>query len=674
MRTSRSSPQLNAGADGNSSVKESTITTCKEAVVLSGYPAIEAGSPCGYLFKNFTMLHKYEIFYYVLDTKRSRLYEFRDDPEIGLEPRTIIPLHAARLEDELVGYNSSAGQLFCWKIFYKTDDGRSKILNLGASSIKCAESWIDALRPVTGTGAVGVPVRGSLNETSADLSDDIDPTGGPSDTRSMGLHMESVSDGGLREPSSAGSHLGGSSFGGPLSPARGRNWKQPIIVCGETFRIQCSDLSTNAWLLSEAIRMYMRNNEDLGNPPDLSALYNVTQDRALDLSEDVGKSITPGDIVEALASDADLIKRSSSSASRTRPPRIQATSNAASVAGGASSQSASASSASRRRRNSASSPSSGALASPKSSADKTRGSVADGRANSVPTSSKSKAPDGNSAIPKPLPVSVATTRNGNSSALQSAKKKSSSSSMNNSIGPKGAADHIHHQRMGHALSWKLNPAHIESQLSHSKGFWDDRTEQKNKILEQLDHLCVAMDSKVPFWAGPSWTPESAENGVRVFAHGESTLGVLVIPSNPTAVLERMLDARTQHEWDPIVRRVRYLEAARGSDVIHIQTSLTGPLGPRAFCISRFWMKLGDGSYVGTFTPSAHPSCPPSSGYTLGDMRCAFYLRSNGRFESLLTIHCELDIKTPFLSSWFNRRAQTTMLASLAGLREASALV
>ncbi|GBG24584.1 Protein ENHANCED DISEASE RESISTANCE 2-like [Hondaea fermentalgiana] len=667
MRSSASSPQLSDAANGAQS-KVSTLEASKEPVVLSGHPPVDAGSPCGYLFRNFTMLHKCELYYYVLDTKRKRLYEFRDGHVFGIEPKSIIQLHAARLEDELISYKSSWGQLYCWKVFLRAEeDNRPKILNLGATSTAMAEAWIDALRPVVGTGAPNGMRIEFATENGEDL-DSISPANSgsrPSPLHTDGANGDSDANTGTPpDPPSAGSAVGGaSSFATSMpSPPKTRSWKQPVVVCGETFRIQCSDLSTNAWLLSEAMRTFMRRsaNEE-STTPDLVALYNVTQDRILDLSEDVGASLVPGDILEALTEDADVIKRLENG-SRHRPTRSQ---------------------------HSLSAPGPGVSSSLPATVDKhqTNGKSngsnkppsplnGDGRkpASSVTASSLQQHKQKQKQQQQhPHHTPTKRPESGERGAPSASLPSGTSSGAITRVSKANGRGHAS-TRLVHGLSWHLSKEMIAAQLAHSKHFLDDREKQEKLILEHFDHLCAAMDMKVPFWAGRTWTPESAENGVRISVHGESALGVLVIPANPSAVLERLLDVRTQLEWDQTLYKVRYLEAARGADVVHMETSLRGPLQKRCFCVARFWMRLDDGSYVGTFTPSAHPSAPSPSGFTPGSMRCAFLLRSSGRYESLLSFLSEVDVHSPLFSSWFNRRAQTSMLASLAGLREASALI
>jgi len=536
------------------------LLSLKEDLPLIDGRSVPQGAPCGFLYRNFTTLHKYDRFFFVLDVRRGWLYEFEDKGQFTeaegtiktsvslLSPRNVDSIVSARLEDELVRYKTSGGVLFCWKLFLKGEkEIRPKILNLGATSVDDANTWIAVLRPaVKGLDAGVNEDRDSSNRTQT-----LSPSGN-----------------GKRRTGFFDSDLQG-------TPDRMQSWKQDVVVSGEVFKINCHRMSTNAWLLSEALRAYIRRNGK-EPAPELTGLYNTSQGSMLDLGDDVVTSISRGDILQACCTASALSKS-------TSQDDLQ-------IAG-----------------------------------------------NSQPKSHRI------------LGVK----------AYKEVIKTSSSSSAWTGTG-KALAKHVSAKMIGDALK-------------NSSEFWDNRVEQSKLIVDQLNKLCAATDDNVGLWASPKLLAIRSENDIRLHRSSEGVLATFLISAPPGYVLERMLDAQAQYEWDPCMLKAKYLELARSADVVYFETRYRGLWYRRSFCCARFWLKLDDGSYLLVVTPSAHPSCPLESdtSFVRGRLFLTCILRPFDIDHCIATAMSKIDLRVPLLQQ-FNRWAEQSIVQSFAGLREASA--
>jgi hypothetical protein len=206
-----------------------------------------------------------------------------------------------------------------------------------------------------------------------------------------------------------------------------------------------------------------------------------------------------------------------------------------------------------------------------------------------------------------------------------------------------------------------------------------------------------MTGGVPFWASEAWSGARVENGVRMYTSSKSrdlpgVLGMVSVPAPAQTVLECLLDARRWHEWDPSVCSARYLDIAPRADVVFLETkhalvrqALLPLLLPRAFCVSRVWLELPDGSYVLLLAPTQHPLCPDPRGaapglprFALASFAGAIAVRpcrtsKLGYQDTLVVYLCNADVGSPYLRGAANRSAQVQLVAALAGLREACSL-
>jgi len=187
------------------------------------------------------MIHRFDRLYYAIHD--NLLYEFMND---GDSPRAVFTLSHGN--EEITETQSSSGSpLFCFKVFCKHEDEDlpGKVILLCATTRKCAADWVTALH-----------------------------------------HHKKVCEPDDREEMNKSPLLDSST------------WSQEVIILGKPYQIPCTEISTNAWLLSESIRCFIRNNPG-EKVPELNCLFNISQNKLLDLGDDVTSSVFKEDSIEA---------------------------------------------------------------------------------------------------------------------------------------------------------------------------------------------------------------------------------------------------------------------------------------------------------------------------------------------------------------------------------------
>mmetsp|Transcript_5039 Transcript_5039/g.7681 ORF Transcript_5039/g.7681 Transcript_5039/m.7681 type:complete len:680 (-) Transcript_5039:47-2086(-) len=568
------------GKGGNHEKKSSFYVTQRD-VESPHHPTIPKGSPSGYLFRNFTMLHKYECLFYVLDLRMRLMYEF--DSENAPRPRTVLSLQNARLEDELLLYRSSSHALYCWKIFFRSDvqGAPARIYILGTTCMEQANEWLGVLRTsIVSTQAGGLKSRLSIGNMSGDFDNED--------------RMSASRDGDVLADDMSGD-----------DEEQLKSWKQTVVLNGNSYQIPCSTISTNAWLLSETIRTHMRESNDK-NAPDVVGLYNITQQRMLDLGDDVQQSVRTGDVLETTRDVAPIPDVAAPSAANAKRGRGKVR-------------------ASTPKRN---------------------------------TTSSSEFKDQTS-----------------SSASVSSKGRTAMTSRPYSL-----------NSMPHHEFCKLetlfdNASLLDGLRVSCKIFGDDRNSQYAKLVLQLERITDAMNNEFPFWPSNNWCGEEVLNGVRIYSNKrkhQGTLAMASIPCSPRIVVETMLDIAKQPDWDPTFKYGRYLEAGKHADVVYIETNnvLPMPFFRRSYCISRFWSRLSDGSYIVLCSPSVHPGRPKASGGPCsGVFNAGFVIRPCSTYDGCVIIAVyNVDIKcNQLVAGMANKITQQAFASSLGGLKEACSI-
>eukprot|EP00947_MAST-08B_sp_MAST-8B-sp1_P004371 g4371.t1 len=82
----------------------------------------------------------------------------------------------------------------------------------------------------------------------------------------------------------------------PCSPPSPKPRPIEVLVKGRRFQVLCNQSTTNAWLVSEVIRLFIA---DAGFDPDINGLFNSTRGKDLDLSDDVFDCVSLDDKIEA---------------------------------------------------------------------------------------------------------------------------------------------------------------------------------------------------------------------------------------------------------------------------------------------------------------------------------------------------------------------------------------
>ncbi len=302
-----------AAASATINTPSSTNSTTSHEITPHGFTrdhlSISAGSTCGWLLKHYETLQSWKLYFYVINTSTNELFEC-EDASGSKEPRGVYSLSLARLQtDQGDMLPSSSGKTYyCFQLFIKSKiEGKPpKIFKLGSVSEIVRRNWIESFKNAGVSSSPGhsatnspklkhsssnhepstVETR-SLNELQTPMKEKISPQLGQSD-----LVFNSPS-------------IGGSSTSNiePLTPSlsvsddnNDENICRPIVIIGDKrLRVPCDKTSSNAWLMSEAIRIYMR--ESKGQDPGVIGLMNYATRKDLDLSEDIGKSIVDGNEV-----------------------------------------------------------------------------------------------------------------------------------------------------------------------------------------------------------------------------------------------------------------------------------------------------------------------------------------------------------------------------------------
>lgn len=467
------------------------------------YQPMPKGSPYGFLYRNFTTLHQYTRLFYMLDLTRSMLIEFEDDRfmqgKSSLTPRAVFDLQNARLEDDPVWCQVNPSEaLYFWKLFIRQSNDpnspssvSSKTLTIGAKSEHMANLWLVALRPVVGSG------NGFLHDSRRSSRNDLAGLENGSEVLSPSLGRLTPS---LRSPSgSASAYM---SVGSPM-PEGPAEWKQPIRIFNEVFHIPCTGVSTNAWLLSEAIRAYIRRH-GCDPEPELTALFNSAQHCTIDLSDDAKNWIFPGDTLEAICSS---------------PVALYPSSGARKTAG--------------QILKSASQPILSRLSSTDSSTSATLG--------------EEKA---HKRIPSMSDVRrVSTISNNNSVAA--------------GLGFAGMATAAAVLPVPDLLMLGklIDVEELTANLQSTGHFLEPLVERKARIFKQLEIVCKAMANPVFCWPSKEWVGAThKQNNVQIYTSSTTpgTLGIVTVKGSPEQVLEKVLDIKAYHEWNPCIKQANYL--------------------------------------------------------------------------------------------------------------------
>lgn len=313
----------------------STNATTSHEITPHGFTrdhlSISAGSTYGWLLKHYETLQSWKLYFYVINTSTNELFEC-EDASGSNEPRGIYSLSLARLQtDQGDMLPSSSGKTYyCFQLFIKSKvEGKPpKIFKLGSVSETVRRNWIESFKNAGVSSSPGHSATNSpklkhsssnheqqlsssietrnLNELQTPIKDKVSPQIGQSDT-------------GFNSPKIGESNAASKE---PLTPSlsvvddnNDENICRPIVIIGDKrLRVPCEKTSSNAWLMSEAIRIYMR--ESKGQDPGVIGLMNYATGKDLDLGEDIGKSIIDGNEVfvgkiESKLKQSEMVKQSS---------------------------------------------------------------------------------------------------------------------------------------------------------------------------------------------------------------------------------------------------------------------------------------------------------------------------------------------------------------------------
>lgn len=157
----------------------------------------------------------------------------------------------------------------------------------------------------------------------------------------------------------------------------------------------------------------------------------------------------------------------------------------------------------------------------------------------------------------------------------------------------------------------------------------------------------------------------------------------VVRASPNAIFDLVMsygEERTQ--WDPSIEGGEVLETLDGhSDVVAVRLRHDWIwLRMRDLCLSRYWKREENGTYLIFFQSAEHPKCPQRRGAVRAVIHSGGYVitplktRAGGKPRSLVEHVVEVDVRG--WSSWFGiglspypAHVRDTLLGSVAGIRE-----
>jgi hypothetical protein len=298
---------------------QTSFAVATEVHQMSGF-SIRPGNVYGWLMKNWETLNTWKQLFYVFDFEAHVMYEC-DSDDGKTPPRKVVSILTSRVADNM---DASSPTLHCFNLFVRggrrgnggpdsdSADSSLKIYKLGVQSTVLYERWVSSLRR-------GLSSRSSINmqrqldaETPAVPAKEAETQGHSGVTIIHPPEQEDHDSGSRKRRGSASADsrqmqaaTDGTGAAGDDSGNSKQSLNALVVIGGRRYNLRCEPRSTNAWLLSEAIRVYMRENNN--DDPGITGLFNTTQNSVMDLSEDVQDSYNSGDIVEAVVEDGQAL-------------------------------------------------------------------------------------------------------------------------------------------------------------------------------------------------------------------------------------------------------------------------------------------------------------------------------------------------------------------------------
>ena len=372
-----------------------------------------------------------------------------------------------------------------------------------------------------------------------------------------------------------------------------------IIVNDKRFRITCNASSTNAWLLSEIIRVCIKsaaeasksNNDDgkeqgeedndaendnanvsEDDHPNINGLYNYSQKKDLDLSDDVLNCIEADDVIVALVEGKTFQKKDIDTAIKSELQTKKRQFD----------QSPTASLGANNLAISSDNLASIAKAGTSTGAE----SANKGAGSTRQASTQRFLDDGTSEAAKKLRVST-TTYQGNQVV-------------------------------------EAFESEIIDQHSREKSRRKYRLGSKLflKYKREILNITEITSNEVPYWLNNEFVLRNISNNVRLYENANKKNSSLVSSTTIEAIsaldlLEKLLNTSAQRLWNPLIESCQIIEARKYSDIISISTKYLPFINadgqclfnsndnfkvafPRRIVMERVWFEREDGSFVIVF--------------------------------------------------------------------------